>query len=139
MSDFKNIDKLLKIAHLKEDTADDVLRPHSEEVQNQRRQEAEAKAQEEIDKTFDGTENERLLSRYASDSFLNEIFGILVSDDTIDAFRDLIMEVAMDELGPPPSNAEGETFDLWFQYADEAMWSAWDEFKSLIKGKLMDV
>lgn len=140
MSDFRILKRLdeIKAGNLKEDQADDVLQPHPEDVQNKRKEEAETKAQEEIDKTFDGTENERLISRYASDQFLDTMFGILVSDDTIDAFRDLMMEVSFDELGPPPS-AEGDAFDLWFEYADEAMWSAWDDFKNLIRRKLMDV
>lgn len=138
MHDFKNIDRLLNI-NINEDKADDVLRPHPEDVQNKKREEAETRAQEEVDKTFDGTERERLISRYASDQFLHEMFNLLVSDDTIDAFRELIMEVTMDELGPPPGEGSGESFDLWFQYADEAMWTAWNDFKNLIKGKLMDV
>lgn len=138
MRDFKNIDKLLNITSLKEDRADDVLRPHPKDEQNRRREEAEARAQEEVDKTFDGTETERLVSRYASDHFLDTMFSMLVSDDNIDAFSELLMEVSYDELGSAP-DAEGDAFDLWFQYADEAMWFAWEEFKSLIKGKLMDV
>lgn len=135
MSDFKNIDKLLHIA-IKEDRAGDVLQPHPEDIQQQKIEAAEDKAQEICDNTFTDELDEELLSVMAKDEFLDKVFALLEGSDTIDFLSELLWETIGNEIGAPPSLGDAE--ELWYECTSDAMWTAWYELKSLIKRKLYD-